>query len=49
MNKQYLQLVLVIVLSLILVACDPNSNDIPSLAATPTPVAVNEELDDEKY
>lgn len=47
MKKLNLQLIMVLVISLILAACGSESNDVPSLAATPIPDAVYETLDDE--
>ncbi len=47
MKNKYLQLITVLITSLILTACGSDSNDVPSLAATPIPDAINEEPDDE--
>jgi hypothetical protein len=47
MKNKYLKFLLVLVISLLLVACGSDSNDVPSLADTPIPDAVDEALDDE--
>jgi len=47
MKNKYLQLIMVLVISLILAACGTASNDVPSLVATPIPDAIDEALDDE--
>jgi hypothetical protein len=47
MKTQYLLIFMVLVCSLILVACSSGSKDVPSLAATPTPGAADEARDDE--
>jgi hypothetical protein len=47
MKIKYFQIILLLVISLILAACSSDSNDVPSLAATPIPDAANEKLDDE--
>jgi hypothetical protein len=43
----YLKMILIVAIILILVACGSNSDDVPSLAATPTPEVMEEILDDE--
>jgi len=47
MKNKYLQLILVIAISLVLASCGSASNDVPSLAATPIPDTAGETLDDE--
>jgi hypothetical protein len=47
MTKRPAKLIPVIAISLVLVACGSNSNDVPSLAATPTTVVEEKPLDDE--
>lgn len=45
MTKKVIYIILVLMISLVLAACSSDSNDVPSLAATPTPGAAGESLD----
>jgi len=47
MKTNYLLFLLVLVTSLILTACGSDSNDVPSLAATPIPDVADEAIDNE--
>jgi hypothetical protein len=45
MTNKHFKLILVVVISLLIPACGSDSNDVPSLAATPTPGAADEIVD----